>query len=119
MERSHKRDSRAAMTIDDTADLFAGLSGKEEVWMSHGDKIELMPRGFSAIAHTDNTPAAAMKDEKRRLYGVQFHPEVVHTPKGAEMLGNFVFNVCGCKPVWTMATSRRKLRGKGRWGPAR
>jgi len=50
--------------------------------MSHGDKIEQMPRGFLAIAHTDNTPSAAMKDEKRRLYGVQFHPEVVHTPKG-------------------------------------
>lgn len=71
--------------------------------MSHGDKIEQMPRGFSAIARTDNTPAAAMKDEQRRFYAVQFHPEVVHTPRGAEILGNFVFTVCNCQPIWTMA----------------
>jgi GMP synthase (glutamine-hydrolysing) len=104
VERSDKREfGRAVMNIDDTTDLFSGLSGKEEVWMSHGDKIEQMPRGFCAIAHTDNTPAAAMKDEKRRFYAVQFHPEVVHTPKGAEILGNFVFTVCGCQPIWTMA----------------
>ncbi len=104
VERSDKREfGRAAMNIDDTTDLFSGLAGKEEVWMSHGDKIEQMPRGFCAIAHTDNTPAAAMKDEKRRFYAVQFHPEVVHTPKGAEILGNFVFTVCGCQPIWTMA----------------
>jgi len=94
VERSDKREfGRAAMAIDDTTDLFSGLANKEEVWMSHGDKIEQMPKGFCAIAHTDNTPAAAMKDEKRRLYAVQFHPEVVHTPKGAEILGNFVFAV--------------------------
>jgi len=104
VERSDKREfGRAAMSIDDTSDLFSGLAGREEVWMSHGDKIEQMPKGFKAIAHTDNTPAAAMKDEQRRLYAVQFHPEVVHTPKGAEMLGNFVFTVCGCEPLWTMA----------------
>ncbi|NJD39157.1 MAG: glutamine-hydrolyzing GMP synthase [Geobacter sp.] len=104
VERSDKREfGRALLQIDDTQDLFAGLSGKEEVWMSHGDKIEQMPRGFSAIARTDNTPAAAMKDEQRRFYAVQFHPEVVHTPRGAEILGNFVFTVCNCQPIWTMA----------------
>ncbi len=104
VERSSKREfGRATLIIDDTKDLFSGLSGREEVWMSHGDMIEQMPRGFCAIAHTENTPAAAMKDEKRRFYAVQFHPEVVHTPKGAEILGNFVFNIAGCRPVWTMA----------------
>ena len=71
--------------------------------MSHGDRIEEMPRGFGTMAHTDHSPVAAMKDEKRRFFGVQFHPEVVHTPRGDEMLGNFIFNVCGCKPTWTMA----------------
>ena len=104
VEKSDKREfGRAAMAIDDTSDLFCGLAIEEEVWMSHGDKIEQMPDGFCAIAHTGNTPAAAMKHPERRLYAVQFHPEVVHTPKGAAMLANFVFNVCGCKPIWTMA----------------
>ena len=104
VERSEKREfGRASMLISDNSDLFSGMSGKEEVWMSHGDKIEQMPKGFCSMASTANTPSAAMKDEKRRLYAVQFHPEVVHTPRGSEILGNFVFTVCGCQPLWTMA----------------
>jgi GMP synthase (glutamine-hydrolysing) len=109
------------MTLDDTSDLFAGFEGKADVWMSHGDRIEEMPAGFSAIAHTEQCPAAAMKNGTRRLYAVQFHPEVVHTPRGEEMLGNFLFNICGCKPVWTMAgfietelASIRQKVGKGK-----
>ncbi len=122
VERSKKREyGRASMALDDVTDLFAGFADKTEVWMSHGDRIEEMPAGFRAIAHTEHCPTAAMKDEKRMFYGVQFHPEVVHTPRGEEMLGNFLFNACKCQPVWTMASFietataeiRRKV-GKGR-----
>lgn len=104
VERSKKREyGRSFMDLDDTADLFAGFDGRVEVWMSHGDRIEELPKGFKVIAHTEHCPVAAMKEEKRRFYGVQFHPEVVHTPQGEEMLGNFIFNICGCEAVWTMA----------------
>jgi len=89
--------------------------------MSHGDRIEEKPPGFNTIAHTEHCPIAAMKDEMRQIYGVQFHPEVVHTPRGEEILGNFLFNACKCRPVWTMASFietaiseiRRKV-GRGR-----
>ncbi|TLN13380.1 glutamine-hydrolyzing GMP synthase, partial [bacterium] len=104
VERSDKREyGRAVMALDDVQDLFSGFSDKAEVWMSHGDRIESMPSGFERIAHTEHCPVAAMKDAGRRFYGVQFHPEVVHTPRGEEMLGNFLFNVCDCRPTWTMA----------------
>jgi GMP synthase (glutamine-hydrolysing) len=122
VERSKKREyGRASMELDDITDLFAGFSDRTEVWMSHGDRIEEMPPGFRAIAHTEHCPAAAMKDEKRRFFGVQFHPEVVHTPRGEEMLGNFLFSVCDCRPTWTMAgfiesavEEIRRRVGKGR-----
>ena len=105
VERSDKREyGRAMMEFDDVEDLFAGFEGRAEVWMSHGDRIEAMPEGFRGIAHTEHCPVAAMKDSERRFYGVQFHPEVVHTPRGEEMLGNFLFSVCDCRPVWTMAS---------------
>jgi GMP synthase (glutamine-hydrolysing) len=122
VERSEKREyGRASMALNDVSDLFAGFAGNTEVWMSHGDRIEEMPAGFAIISHTEHCPTAAMKDEKRRFYGVQFHPEVVHTPRGEEMLGNFLFTVCGCRPAWTMAgfienavaEIRRKV-GKGK-----
>ncbi len=104
VERSQKREyGRAVMALDDVADLFAGFSGSAEIWMSHGDRIEVIPDGFQRISHTEHCPVAAMKDEKRRFFGVQFHPEVVHTPRGDEMLGNFLFTICDCRPVWTMA----------------
>jgi len=73
-----------------------------QVWMSHGDRIEEMPKGFASIARSENSPVAAMADETRRIYGVQFHPEVAHTPKGKEILANFLFRVCGLSPLWTM-----------------
>ena len=122
VERSEKREyGRAAMALDDVSDLFAGFTDRTEVWMSHGDRIEDMPQGFETISHTEHCPTAAMKDDERRFYGVQFHPEVVHTPRGDEMLGNFLFTVCGCLPSWTMAgfiesaiaDIRRKV-GKGK-----
>ncbi len=78
------------------------MSEPHQVWMSHGDRIEVMPQGFSVLALTGNSPVAAMGDASRRLYGVQFHPEVHHTPGGAAMLAAFVLGECGCRPLWTM-----------------
>jgi GMP synthase (glutamine-hydrolysing) len=80
--------------------LFADLPTTLPVWMSHGDRVELLPPGFLAIAHSANSPLAAVADEARRLYGIQFHPEVVHTPDGARLLANFVRGICGCTGDW-------------------
>jgi GMP synthase (glutamine-hydrolysing) len=103
---AHREYGRADLTIDDASDLFkgVGIEKKTAVWMSHGDRIERMPPGFRSIAHTDNSPIAAMKqdDHKRRIYCLQFHPEVAHTPEGTKILRNFVYEICGCKPTWTM-----------------
>lgn len=95
---------RAELTIDDDSDLFKGINPHLQavVWMSHGDRIEKYPKGFISIAHTENSPVAAMADKKRNFYALQFHPEVVHTEKGREIIKNFIFNICGCKPTWTM-----------------
>ena len=102
----HREYGRADLTIDDKSDLFKdiGKDGSTVVWMSHGDRIERMPPGFRSIAHTGNSPIAAMKrgDHKRRIYCLQFHPEVAHTPEGTKILRNFVYEICGCKPTWTM-----------------
>ncbi|MFZ5918156.1 MAG: glutamine-hydrolyzing GMP synthase [Chloroflexota bacterium] len=87
--------------IDLSSPLFAGLPFSTPVWMSHGDRIEALPPGFVALAATDNSPVAAMGHRGRGLYGVQFHPEVTHTPQGAELLANFVTRVCGCRADWT------------------
>jgi len=96
--------------IEDTKDLFHGLGdhGAETVWMSHGDRIERMPEGFMLLAGSDNSPIAAIVDASRRVFGVQFHPEVAHTPKGTKILGNFLFRICGCEPTWTMASFARQ-----------
>lgn len=103
VERSAKREyGKARLAIDSHEDLFAGLDGGEQVWMSHGDKIKVPPPGFIGIAHSGNSPVAAMRHVSRALYGVQFHPEVVHTLRGGEMLRNFLMRVCKCKPSWTM-----------------
>lgn len=95
----------ALLQIDDNSDLFYGFEkGKEnlnKVWMSHGDGIESAPSGFVPIAHTENSAVAAMKDESGRFFAVQFHPEVVHTPRGSEILENFLFRICHLKPLWT------------------
>jgi GMP synthase (glutamine-hydrolysing) len=81
--------------------LFTGLPAAMQVWMSHGDRVERLPVGFTAIASSDNSPLAAVADEARRLYGIQFHPEVVHTPQGSALLENFVKRICGCIGDWT------------------
>lgn len=102
----HREFGRAELTLDDRSDLFKGIGagGSTVVWMSHGDRIERMPPGFRSIAHTDNSPIAGMKrhDGKQRIYCLQFHPEVAHTTEGAMILKNFVYDICGCKPTWTM-----------------
>jgi GMP synthase (glutamine-hydrolysing) len=93
---------RAALRIDDSSDLLAGLGPETIAWMSHGDRILALPPEWSAIAHTENAPYAAMRHKTRPWYAVQFHPEVIHTPKGRQILENFVLRICGCAPTWTM-----------------
>ncbi len=83
--------------------LFAGLPESTPVWMSHGDRIEETPPGFSALAYTDNSPLAVIGDGQR-IFGLQFHPEVAHTPEGKNILRNFVYKVCGCQGNWTMGS---------------
>ncbi|MBM4255542.1 MAG: glutamine-hydrolyzing GMP synthase [Deltaproteobacteria bacterium] len=95
----------AQVVIDDTADLFAGFSATAEtrVWMSHGDKMESLPPGWKILAHSANSPIAASRDQTGRFFSLQFHPEVVHTERGREILKNFLFRICQCTPDWTMA----------------
>lgn len=92
------------ITLTDSSELFLGLTGPLPVWMSHGDQIASLPNGFAALAGTDTCPVAAMADRKRHLYGVQFHPEVVHTPWGSDLFSNFVHRICGCGRNWTMGS---------------
>lgn len=105
---SHREYGRAELLIDDASDLLKGISAGNscQVWMSHGDRIERMPQGFQAIAHTANSPVAAMKavNGERRIYCLQFHPEVAHTTGGSQILQNFVQDICGCRPTWTMSS---------------
>ena len=95
---------RADLIIDNNEDLFAGFTQDEsiQVWMSHGDRVEELPHGFEIIAHSQNAHCAAIRHRERRIFGVQFHPEVVHTPQGTRILENFIFTICACKPSWTM-----------------
>ncbi len=94
------------INIMDNSDLFYGFGIQEEeiVWMSHGDRIDKIPDNFIILANGKSCPIAAMTDTSRRFFGVQFHPEVAHTPNGKKILKNFLFRVCGCKPSWTMAS---------------
>jgi len=91
----------ALLDLDKTADpLFGGLSGHQQIWMSHRDVVDAVPEGFDVVGRTGTCAVAAMAAPRRRLYGVQFHPEVVHTARGREYLANFVFRVCGCEKDW-------------------
>jgi len=93
----------ATVTITEEGGLFAGLDRDQPVWMSHGDSITRLPDGFRATAQTDSSPFAGLIDPDRNLYGIQFHPEVVHTPGGREVLRNFVLGIVGARPTWTPA----------------
>jgi GMP synthase (glutamine-hydrolysing) len=89
------------LTVGRKTRLFAGLPRTLDVWNSHGDKVTRLPKGFTAVGTTENSKAAAIADEKRGFYGLQFHPEVSHTPRGSEVIENFLLGICGCPPDWT------------------
>ena len=91
----------AAISASGDAPLFRGLPGELDVWMSHGDRIETLPPGFASLATSGNSPVAVMADVERGYYGLQFHPEVVHTPRGGELIANYVRGVCGAEADWT------------------
>ena len=97
---------RADVHVREGAELFAGLPTSEplHVWMSHGDRVTRLPAGFELIGDSPNSPAAAFADVARKIYCVQFHPEVAHTPRGMEILGNFLFRIAGCQGKWSMGT---------------
>jgi GMP synthase (glutamine-hydrolysing) len=103
VEKSLRREyGRADIVITGASDLFASIGKTTSVWMSHGDQIARLPKGFDVIAQTANAPSAAIKDRKRPFFGLQFHPEVAHTAAGMRILQNFIYSICGCKPTWTM-----------------
>ncbi|NFV81241.1 glutamine-hydrolyzing GMP synthase [Magnetospirillum aberrantis] len=120
----HREFGRAYVDIKEDCALFHGVwarGGREQVWMSHGDRVTKLPEGFRAVAVSEGAPYAAIANDDRRFYAVQFHPEVVHTPHGAQLLKNFTHDVAGCTGDWTMAAFKQqaieKIRaqvGKGR-----
>ena len=94
---------RVQLTVSDRADFFAGLPESTTVWMSHGDQVDALPEDFVPLAHTPTCPFAAVRHKQQPFFGLQFHPEVTHTPQGIAILSNFLFQVCGCHGTWKMA----------------
>lgn len=92
---------KASLIIDDPTDLLTNVDDQTTMWMSHGDSVTALPEGFKVLAHTTNTPQAAVANHDRQLYGVQFHPEVVHSQGGQALICNFVYHICECEPTWT------------------
>jgi len=93
----------ALVVIDKPFGVLKGMAAREKVWMSHGDTVYSLPEEYEVLAHTENCPVAAFRHREKLVYGLQWHPEVVHTERGTEMLRNFLFEVCGCEPNWRMA----------------
>ncbi len=124
VERSeHREYGHAKLIIDEPDEIFYGLAGGKpghQVWMSHGDKVENIPKGFKVLAHSASCPVAAMAHAERSIFGVQFHPEVAHTEIGSDVLRNFLFRVCKCVPDWTMesfvSTTIEEIRRKAQDG---
>ncbi|TIU07975.1 MAG: glutamine-hydrolyzing GMP synthase, partial [Mesorhizobium sp.] len=125
VEAGHHREfGRAFLEIEDDCALFEGVwarGTRHQVWMSHGDRVTAIPEGFKIVGTSTGAPFAAIADEARKFYAVQFHPEVVHTPDGAKLLSNFVHHIAGLSTGWTMAAYReqaveaiRKQVGKGK-----
>lgn len=102
VKRANKEYGSSLLTIDNDKDLLNGVGESVRAWMSHGDEAEQIPSGFKVIGHTESAKAAAIASEEKSIYGIQFHPEVVHTEQGTEILKNFVLKVCGAKQDWTM-----------------
>lgn len=107
---------KASLFIDDPTDLLTNVEDGSTMWMSHGDSCEALPDGFEVLAHTENTPCAAIAHHDKKLYGVQFHPEVVHSVGGLPLIRNFVYHICECQPTWTTAAfveeSIREIRAR-------
>ena len=107
----HQEFGRAFLEVTESCALFEGLwepGERHQVWMSHGDKVVRLPEGFRVVAVSEGAPFAAVADDQRRYYGLQFHPEVAHTPDGARLIANFVHRICGCAGEWTMAAFREQ-----------
>ncbi|MBS4024442.1 MAG: glutamine-hydrolyzing GMP synthase [Clostridia bacterium] len=105
----HREYGKTDVNINPKVKIFRGLTEEQVCWMSHGDQVLAPPEGFVNSAATDSVPVAGFADEVRNLYGVQFHPEVKHTPNGQQMLINFLYEVCGCKGDWTMDSLANRL----------
>jgi GMP synthase (glutamine-hydrolysing) len=104
---NHREFGRATTLVHKRSPLFEGIwehNSTYQVWMSHGDRVIAIPEGFEVIADTAGAPFAAIADEKRKIYGVQFHPEVTHTPEGSQLIRNFTHRIAGCAGDWTMAS---------------
>jgi GMP synthase (glutamine-hydrolysing) len=117
VERSDRGEyGKASLTIDDPTDLLTNVEDNTTMWMSHGDSVSSLPDGFELLAHTANTPCAAIAHHDSKLYGVQFHPEVVHSQGGQALIRNFVYHICQCEPTWTTAAfveeATREIRAK-------
>ncbi|MEC4806078.1 MAG: glutamine-hydrolyzing GMP synthase [Jaaginema sp. PMC 1079.18] len=117
VERAKRAEyGKAALYIDDPTDLLTNVEEGSTMWMSHGDSCTTLPEGFNRLAHTENTTCAAIAHPDKKLYGVQFHPEVVHSVCGQALICNFVYHVCNCEPTWTteafVEESIREIRAK-------
>jgi len=102
IKRANKEYGSSVLTIDNNSDILNGIGDSVRAWMSHGDEAEDVPEGFEIIGHTESSRSAAIANKQKTVFGIQFHPEVVHTEKGTEILKNFVLDVCYANPDWTM-----------------